>query len=212
MAYFQRFICDFNMLISFGLVIFSLILALVLKKPTNVLRFVAMVFGFLGDLTLAFYINMDNSFLWGVAFFIICHIFYFLAYKKEVKNLFNKGFWIGEGITYLFIIGIIISFFKGKIGPGGPEYILLLGISIFYGLIIGTVCSAVTACAYEKRTVLSILNVLGILFFIISDFLIGINFFNIDFQLRNDLIWIFYPIGQFLLILDWNKKGVKNEL
>ena len=203
MAYFQRFICDFNMLISFGLVIFSLILALVLKKPTNVLRFVAMTFGFLGDLALAFYILGPHSFLWGVAFFIICHVFYFLSYKKEIKNLFNKGFWIGETIILLFIIGLIIV---SCLYPYPEPYSYFkLGICIFYGLIIGFVCSAVTACAYEKRSFLSILNVIGIISFIISDFIIGIGMMSSLHISR--LIWIFYPIGQFLLILDWNKKG-----
>ena len=157
-----------NMLISFGLVIFSLILFLILRKAENGLKALAMSFGCLGDMTLAqFWIFKDLSFVWGVIFFIICHIFYFFAYKRCVKNLFNKGFWIGEAIILLFLIGLIIISYLYPMNEPYPYF--GLGVCIFYGLIIGFVCSVVTAFAYEKRSILSILNVLGIISFIIRN-------------------------------------------
>ena len=194
---------NIHILISLGLVIFALILFFVLRRVENGLKVLAMFCGFLGDMTLAHFWIFDNlNFEWGVAFFLICHIFYFFAYKRCVKNLFNKGFWIGVIISLLFIGTLIFMFFLNE------RSLFMLVLSLIYGGVIGFLCATVTSYAYERKSLVSILNTMGIIFFIISDFFIGINIVaGVDFPTRSQLIWIFYPIGQFLLILDWNKKG-----
>ncbi|MBQ0104903.1 MAG: hypothetical protein KBT47_02570 [Armatimonadetes bacterium] len=188
-----------NMLISWSLAVFAFVLALCLGKVSPWLKFIAMALGSAGDMCLAHYgIFAGMPFVIGAGFFALGHIFYIWAFFREIrKKFFNPGFFMGLVAGFVFLLAMTVFFFFGE------RNVVMFCLSLCYGLIILFLCSVVFAYAYEnKKSFIPWLNVLGILFFIFSDFLIGINISGgIDFPMRGKLIWIFYPVGQFFLII-----------
>lgn len=183
-------------MISWGLVVFAGSLFVARKNVSSGLRFLAMCIGSLGDMTLAHFGVFENyPFVLGAGFFALAHIFYIFAYTSRTEKVFNKGFFIGMRIGISFIVLLLPVYF---LSPHNDFLCLVL----IYGFVIGFLLSVVFAYNYDKKSLVSKLNAVGIISFAVSDFLIGINIVGgIDFACRGDLVWLFYPIGQFLLII-----------
>jgi len=202
-----------NLKLSFLLVIVALILLVVYRKLSATLKFIAMGISFCADMMLAKYepfIKLFGGFSFqiGAGMFMLAHIVYFLAFFVLIKNskdkIINKGFFYGLGVVLLFIIGLVGLYINNSSAD-----MALFVLCLVYCFVIGILCVVVFIYAFNKKGI-AYINIVGIVCFMISDFLIAVNLVGgIDFQSRGALVWIFYPIGQLLLIIDNYKVSKK---
>ena len=160
---------------------------------------------FLGDLILGNYAPLSaligaNGFIKGAGTFMLGHVLYTVAFVLAVrqtgKPLFNKGFVLGAVVS---VVTLGTLPYLAVVNPSGTSFMLWMGV--VYGLFIGSACTVVFSYAHILGGV-ALLNAAGIVSFLISDYLIGLQAIGgIDFPGRSVWIWIFYPIGQFLLLL-----------
>lgn len=176
-----------------GLIRFSL-----LEWPSAPFCFGAMGLCFLGDVCLNC-MPLDkrpHALLYtGAVFFMLGHIFYALAYQKNITinsyAYFNPGTYIAIGFMLVLLIVVTVCV-KGK-----KLSLIMLGIFGLYMLVIGI--NFVTICSYSYSA--KSLAWIGALSFLASDFIIGIE---TVFKLKKDYlrkwVWVLYPIGQFLIL------------
>ena len=137
----------------------------------------------------------------GATFFIIAHIIYAVCFIKASKDLkykyFNKGFFIGLIIVLFTTILLTILMFKVT-GSIQGMYFPLLG----YLLVIGFNLVSQFSYAYNESGKRKLL-MLGMLLFIISDFLVFLPMLNIckETAYYNDYIWYTYVPAQLLIII-----------
>ena len=145
--------------------------------------------------------KLPNYFVCGAAAFGLAHICYGAAYFCLLKN---EAGWSGEWnsgtkAAGVVIIGLWIYFISSCICKKKWNYLLIASI---YILLIGIEFIMVMTYAGETlhRNKGALGAALGALFFLMSDCCLGMG--RIVGNHRFDkLVWIFYPLGQFLLIL-----------
>lgn len=160
---------------------------------------IAMIFSFIGDLSLnSMPLQKRPNWLMyiGAIAFMAAHLIYAKAYYVLISNsyeFFNLGMIISSVFMVLFLLISIICVIKSK------QSLELLMIIVFgiYIFIIGI--NFITICSYSWSA--KSLSFIGALSFLISDFIIGVEtVFKIKSTTLRKLVWIFYPIGQFLII------------
>mgnify|MGYP003289787425 CR=1 FL=1 len=160
--------------------------------------FLAMCFSFIGDVCLNCMPihKRPHSLLYaGAASFMVGHIFYVLAYLEMIKANSYEFFNLG---TYLAISFMIIFFIMSAVLAikQGTKPIMLIVFGV-YILVIGF--NFVTICSYSYSA--SLFVWVGALSFLGSDFIIGLeNVFKLKKPLLRKLVWILYPVGQFMLL------------
>ncbi len=160
--------------------------------------FIAMIFCFIGDVCLNCMPieKRPHSLLYiGAGAFMIGHIFYAIAYFEMIQSnsysFFNTGSYIAIGFMILFLIGSSICAIKQ-----GTKPIMLLVFGV-YILVIGF--NFVTICSYSYMA--ERVSWIGALAFLGSDFIIGCEtVFKLKKDFLRKLVWILYPLGQFLII------------
>ena len=186
--------------ISIFLLFFAFASTVVYKESLDSLICVAaMFFSFLGDISLNIMpIKKRPKWLMciGATFFMIAHLIYAKAYYLLIKNSYefiNPGMIISSVFMVLFLIISIICIIKSKYPLETPMVLVF----IIYIFMIGI--NFITICSYSWSA--KALSFTGALSFLISDFIIGIEtVFKIKNNTLRKLVWIFYPIGQFLII------------
>lgn len=160
---------------------------------------VAMLFSFIGDLSLnGMPLEKRPQLLMyaGAVFFMVAHLVYAGAYSLLISDSYefiNLGAIIAYAFMVLFLLVSIICVKISKQSLGIPM-IVVFGI---YIIIIGI--NFITICSYSWSA--KALSFIGALSFLISDFIIGAEtVFAIKSDTLRKLVWIFYPIGQFLII------------
>lgn len=161
--------------------------------------FIAMFFSFIGDISLNG-MPLEKRPNWlmytGAASFMVAHLLYAKAYYVLIKDsyeFFNAGMIISSVFMVLFLLVSIICVIKSKQSLKALM-LVIFGIYIF---IIGI--NFITICSYSWSA--KALSFIGALSFLISDFIIGIEtVFKIKSSTLRKLVWVFYPIGQFLII------------
>lgn len=186
--------------ISTCLLILALTLCIVHPGIDSKICFIAMLFSSIGDIALNS-MPLEKRPNWlmytGAGFFMAAHLVYANAYYLLIKDsyeFFNLGAIIGIVFIGILFIGAIICVSISK------EHLCTLMILIFgiYILIIGF--NFVTICSYSWSA--KALSFLGALSFLISDFIIGTEtVFAIKSDILRKLVWIFYPIGQFMILV-----------
>ena len=161
----------------------------------------AMIFSFLGDVALnSMPLHKRPHWLLyiGAAFFMVAHLQYAVAYYwlifKSNSVFFNLG--ANIAITFmilLFIVSAIFTIFsKSRTKP------MTIFVFCLYTLIIGINFVTIYSYSWSFNSAAFI----GALSFLISDFIIGIEtIFKIKSEALRKLVWIFYPIGQILIIV-----------
>jgi hypothetical protein len=77
----------------------------------------------------------------------------------------------------------------------------MLIVGIVYGLVIGTLCTAVCTYAFIQKGY-AFVAMVGILSFMASDMIIGLTRIGgMSIYNSGGIIWFFYPIGQLLILL-----------
>lgn len=187
--------------ISMTLLLFAFVSCIVHPESLDTtICLVAMFFSFIGDLSLnGMPLSKRPNWLMyaGAGSFMLAHLVYAKAYYLLISSnsyeFFNPGMIISSVFMVLFLLVSIICVIKSKQSLG----LLMIVVFGIYILIIGI--NFITICSYSWSA--KALSYIGALSFLISDFIIGVEtVFKIKSDTLRKLVWIFYPIGQFMII------------
>lgn len=162
---------------------------------------VAMFFSFLGDIALNCtpLENRPHSLLYtGAFFFMISHLVYAAAYNTLIhfagKQFINPGSYLAYAImVFIFIISIICIYISKK-----SMKLSMIFVFIIYLMMISINFITIYSYSWSFKA----LSFIGATSFLISDYIIGIEtVFKIKSDTLRKLVWIFYPVGQVLIIL-----------
>ena len=193
-----------KLVMSGSLLLFAVACALFLPSKDRVWCLAAMGLSFLGDLLLLDVKEIRNRvsayFQLGATAFGMAHICYGAAYltllkMTEAGAVFN----LGSGIS-LTVMACIWTFFVGSCLKRKKQG--YLSVVLFYILFIGLAFCAVFTYAWAAGIGQwrSAGAVFGAIAFVISDFCLGASRIA-GLKRLGRWIWVFYPIGQLLLIL-----------
>ena len=137
----------------------------------SLLMFIAMIFGFIGDLLMngIFYIT-PVAIINGVLFFSLGHVFYLVALKDRAPFLSstrNILIWI------VCIMVVILLIFFTAFDP--TDIVLSTGFFV-YGILLVTVFASALAKWFEEFPIgFKLMIIIGFFMFIFSDWLIGVH-------------------------------------
>jgi hypothetical protein len=161
--------------------------------------FFGMFASFIGDLIMARLIPLPNRLIGGMLAFAIAHALYMAAYIQTIGALdaavLNSGFWLGVGFYGIVsIVGWLVLI-------RNPEKHSSINIgALLYGAWIGLMASFALSLAVVIGGAFWV-TALGGLFFIASDFIIGVtDIRGIQIKNSNDWIWLTYVAGQMGII------------
>lgn len=190
-----------KLLCSLLLVVFAFIITCIRPEAIDSkICLLAMLISFLGDISLnCMPLNKRPHWLLytGAAFFMIAHLVYASAYYWIIHE--NNKFYINFGsiIASLFITLLFASTVALAIYSKSKPKNMTIVIFSLYTVIIGI--NFVTIYSYSWS--FGSASFVGALSFLISDFIIGIEtVFKVKSDILRKLVWIFYPIGQILII------------
>ena len=161
---------------------------------------VAMLFSFLGDLFLNYFpIHRRPTWMFycGALTFMLAHLAYATAYYRLIvegnKTFLNPGV-ILASISIFLLLGMTILFAiqnKVSIKP------LTTIVFSLYTVVIGINFVTIASHSWNFASI----SFIGAISFLISDYIIGIEtLFKVRSRILRKLVWIFYPIGQILII------------
>lgn len=167
-------------------------------KPTPLSKLIvgALVFSWIGDVLLMLQGQFDSLFIFGLAAFLIAHLFYVFGFRKarfealgETKNSFVRT----RFVFLLFIGGALIYMLYPKLED------LLIPVILYTIVIVSMGISSLLRRGWTSDKSF-ILVYSGALLFIMSDAMLGINkFMNPIIQARL-LIMGTYIAAQFLIV------------
>ena len=183
--------------------VLALVLAICRPTPTRWVCFGAMGLSSIGDVFLARFNGLDilfpNYFAIGAGFFMAAHFLYILCYRMKLRAA-NAPFWNVGSITAI-ALGAVTSVVLAVLclSRGTANTLPLVAL---YAVIIFANCATVFSYAWSKRlrSLPAILAVVGVISFLLSDLIIGLGIAG-NIHTYDNLIWWFYPIGQFFMIL-----------
>ena len=197
-----------NFLISISLLVGSIILAAFFPSSHRGLAAAAMFFSFLGDLALMDYQRLfsrytPSPFVVGGVLFMISHVFYGFAFLRLASSFqipyLNNGFAAALITGLLAYLSLILIGKKNEVLTSKRALLLAL-----YAAFEVFDMTCVFSCGYgmmtDGRWLQGIVAPLGIVLFVISDYFIGMDKVAGNRRLIK-YIWLFYPIGQLLLII-----------
>ncbi|NPA45055.1 MAG: lysoplasmalogenase [Chlorobi bacterium] len=168
-----------------------LIALLILLKPNtkyNKLIFIGFIFSLLGDV---FLMNIVDKFIFGLASFLIAHIFYIIAFSKR-NNQLN----ILSSLPFYAVAGILIFYFYPHLGD------LTIPVIIYILVIITMVWRAFLQRNFNN---VAIYAFVGASLFAISDTNIAFTKFIQDYDYSKIVTIILYWTAQFLIFKSTTK-------
>ncbi len=189
-----------KIIISISLVLFSGIMVFVYGMALGSLYcFAAMCLSFIGDM----FLNCKpqnlrpRKFLYcGAIFFMLAHIFYSIAYLNMNQGpRWNVGTDISVKLMlFVFLISFVITATREENDKVHP-----ITTIIFFTYLLVISVNFISICTYSQNY--GALSYLGATFFLVSDYIIGLEtVLKIKSNLLRKLVWIFYPIGQAMII------------
>jgi hypothetical protein len=157
-----------------------------------------MIFGFVGDLSLAqVFVSGRNSQLGGIGAFAVGHLFYIAAIWLLGSTLGLDNSMARYAALFLWwlvgALGWYLIVFRGS--KATPLHWLVFP----YGLLLATTAGAASGLALQDPAFWPL--ALGTALFLFSDMLIGGSWFNdLDFRFIHDLIWLTYGPAQMLIV------------
>ena len=198
-----------KVVISFILSITAISLYIIFKNTNRKFCMFAMLSSTLGDIFMTDILHIGSmSTYFGAFFFILAHIIYALCFifdsRRKNYKFFNIGFYVGIIVVIVTII-VLTLLMLNKTNKIQGMYIPLLVYLLFIGF---NLVSQFSFAYSEKGYRLFLL--LGMLLFIISDFLVFLPMLNIcqESMQYNDYIWFTYIPAQ-LLIMIFNSDFIK---
>ena len=156
----------------------------------------ALVFSWFGDVLLMLQGMLEGLFIFGLAAFLIAHLFYIAAYRKAVESHTegNQGNFIRTRIVFLIVVGAALIYL---LYPNLGE--LLIPV-IFYTVVI--ISMAIAGVLRKGRTSNKsfIMVYSGALLFIMSDSMLAINKFMDPLVQASLMIMATYIAAQLLIV------------
>lgn len=168
--------------------------------PHNAARWLmvaALVFSWLGDTLLMFVENPPNIewfFLFGLVAFLFTHLFYIAYFSKLPKKgspvLKRQPLWVIPFVLFLIANTTILW-------PGIPTE-MKIPVAIYSGVIVTMALACFNLWKRIPQPVFGLLFA-GVMFFVVSDTLIGLNKFRFPMSYGQTFIMLFYLTGQWLI-------------
>jgi len=153
----------------------------------------ALLFSWTGDVLLMFESTNSNFFIFGLAAFLIAHIFYILFYENVIRkeDLTKNYWWFLPVIIYYIALIYILS-------PNLGDMKLPVRI---YGIVISYMLIQALQTGRIKDPGATTLMIGGAVLFITSDSILAINKFYESFEYAGMAIMLTYGIAQLLITL-----------
>jgi uncharacterized membrane protein YhhN len=164
------------------------------KKLSDVfLLLIALLFCWFGDIILMYTADNDNYFLFGLAAFLIAHLFYIFTFRKFRYADQKTNFKIGYAIPVLIYSGGLMAYLIPHLGD------MLIPV-IAYAIVI-SIMVVVALMRMVKTTSYSFSFVLyGAILFVISDSIIAVNKFTSPITNAGLFIMVTYIMAQYLIV------------
>ena len=199
-----------KVILSFILSGIAIAMYITFKNTNRKLCMFAMLSSSMGDIFMTDILNIGSlSTYFGAAFFILAHIIYALCFvlasKRKNYKFLNKGFYVGIIIVVITIIALT-SLMLIKTNKMQGMYIPLLA----YLLFISFNFLSQYSYAYSEKGYRYLLMI-GMLLFLISDFLVFLPMLSIcqESMHYNDIIWFTYIPAQLLIIVFNSELSIK---
>lgn len=153
----------------------------------------ALVFSWAGDVLLMFEFVSPDFFIFGLATFLIAHIFYILFYESIIRleNLKKNYWWFIPVLIYYVSLIYILSPHLGD---------MKLPVRI-YGIVISYMLIQSLHTAGIKNQGAAGLMIAGAVLFITSDSLLAVNKFHSSFEYAGIAVMLTYGVAQLLITL-----------
>jgi uncharacterized membrane protein YhhN len=168
-------------------IIFIIILARVYGARKGFYR-AAILAGFVFSLAGDTFLISAQNFVFGLACFLVAHVFYSAAFFKAGAGKFNPL------ALFAYAVGLIIFWL---IAGGVPENLKIP--VVIYALAISTMLGAALNFYLAQKTPKAVFALSGAMFFVLSDSLLAYNKFNEEFFLAKVLILSTYFFAQWLI-------------
>ena len=162
----------------------------------------AIIFSCAGDILLMFQGRGGNFFMFGLAAFLVAHIFYILTYRQHQSSDTSNELQGLQKIRYAFPIilsgtGLVVILFNRL---GEMKIPVLLYSAVLTGMVL------VALFRFGKTSSLSFALVFGgAILFMISDSLIAINKFLEPLPMAGSWIMVTYIAAQYLIVTGLSK-------
>lgn len=160
------------------------------------LIFTGLFFGWIGDILLMF--NNNDLFVFGLASFLICHIFYISAFVGNIRKSNYKLSGVNKFILSLlpiFYLIVLYTYLYPHIANNEQNKPFLIPVSV-YAVTIVTMSLCALWRIGSSNKISTALIILGAFTFMISDSLIALNKFVSPFQHANLFIMLTYCLAQ----------------
>ena len=164
---------------------FPLIILLILLKPNSKYRtfiFIGFIFSLAGDV---FLMKLVDQFIFGLAAFLIAHVFYVIAFTKRVKSLK-----LLSSLPFYILAGALAFYFYPYLDK------MALPVLIYIFVIMTMVWRAYLQKNYNKFAIYAFA---GAVLFAISDSNIALTKFVQDYDYSKIVTIILYWSAQFLI-------------
>ena len=153
----------------------------------------ALALSWLGDVLLMFELMNSSFFIFGLAAFLIAHIFYIILFDQiRVKENIKQSLLPLLPIAIYYIL--LMTLLQPTLGK------MQKPVSV-YGLVISIMLSFAIDLWRSKDRLASFFIILGALLFITSDSLLAINKFYQSFEFAGVAVMLTYGLAQLLITL-----------
>ncbi|MNX08662.1 lysoplasmalogenase [Pedobacter ghigonis] len=157
--------------------------------------FTGLIFALAGDVLLMLQAGRTLFFIYGLAAFLVCHIFYIRAFILDHKS--NPKH---RTPYFLWVVGVFAIFCSGLFFYLQPKLGVMQFPVLMYAIII-CVMAIMAVNRYGKVNIFSFKLILyGALFFLLSDSVLAVNKFSQPIPQAGVLIMATYMIAQYLIV------------
>jgi len=161
------------------------------------LTFLALLFSWSGDILLLFQEESKKYFLFGLASFLVAHIFYIVDYakaKRDYRNTRNlKEQMLAAILIILFVVGLLALIYPNLNEMKIPVIIYALVISLM-------LWSSIIRRGHTSQISFRLVFT-GSILFILSDSMLALNKFWQPLPVSGFLIMSTYMLAQYLIVL-----------
>lgn len=161
--------------------------------PQKNLIMLALFFSWLGDIFLLFDKQKPQLFIFGLAAFLIAHLFYIVYfYQIGTKNAVKRKLNIPAALAVLIYVVSLFTLLAPNLGT------LQIPVAVYTLALSMMLLASIHAFDFNKHDFAK-LCVAGTSLFVVSDSLLAINRFYQPFAFAGVLIMLTYAVAQFLI-------------
>ncbi|MFT4523995.1 MAG: putative membrane protein YhhN [Bacteroidia bacterium] len=174
------------------------------SNRSNRFMLLALVFCFFGDVLLMIQPSSEGLFIAGLFTFLVGHLMYTYAFYLDTQTPF-KSKWKTEHLLIPIML-MAHALLIASLMVGNLNGVMMVAVLI-YVVFITIMGVAAAARIRDGYTLDRIMLLMGALFFVFSDTLIGVTkFIDPDVPFARPAIMTQYLLGQILIILGWTGK------